>query len=114
MHVSDNYCKKCLSVGYSGILFAIVVRVFAPAYTRLCRGLKYLLKVRYIIVGDPNGAGFFRSFFWAGRQHGPMSEKYRCTASYGMPLNFITFFLWILLKIDEYSSLKCYILTKHS
>ena len=34
------------------------------------------------------------------------------TASYGMPLNFITFFvLQILHKIDEYSCLKYFILT---
>ena len=36
------------------------------------------------------------------------------TASYGMPVNFSRFFLWILPKIDEYSGLKCFILTKHS
>ena len=34
------------------------------------------------------------------------------TVSYGMPLNFITFLLRILNKIDEYSCLKCCIYTK--
>ena len=53
-HVSDN-SKKCLSVGNSGILsvIVVVVCVLAPAYTSLCRGLEYLLKVRYIILVDP-------------------------------------------------------------
>ena len=36
------------------------------------------------------------------------------TANYGMPLNFITFFLRILHKIDEYSCLKYCISTKLS
>ena len=59
-HVSDN-SKKCLSVGNFGILSVVVVGVLcsaSTAYTGLCRGLKYLLKVRYIILVDPNGAGF--------------------------------------------------------
>ena len=46
-HVSDN-SKKCLSV----------VCVLAPAYISLCRGLKYLLKVKYIILVDPLRARF--------------------------------------------------------
>ena len=58
-HVLDNY-KKCLSVGNSGILsvVVVVVCVLAPAYTSLCRGLKYSPKVMYIILVDPKVAGF--------------------------------------------------------
>ena len=57
----SNKSKKCLSVSNSGNMY--VCRVYrlhmffifaiAPAYTRLCRGLKYLLDVRYIILVDP-------------------------------------------------------------
>ena len=36
----------------------IVICVFAPDYSSLCRGLEYLLKVGYIIAVDSNGAGF--------------------------------------------------------
>ena len=32
--------------------------VLNPAYTSLRRGLEYLLKVRYIIIVDPNGVRF--------------------------------------------------------
>ena len=56
-HVSEK-SKKCLSVGNSEILY-VVVCVLALAYTSLCRGLQYLLKVRYIIVVNPNGAEVF-------------------------------------------------------
>ena len=37
---------------------SVVVCVLAPAYTSLCRGLKYLPKVRYIILVDPLWARF--------------------------------------------------------
>ena len=53
-HVSDK-SKKCLSVRKSEIL-----SVLAPAYTSLCRGLENLLKVRYIILVDPNVVGFLK------------------------------------------------------
>ena len=58
-------------------LLSSSVCVHAPTYTSLCRGLKYLLTFMYIILVDPNGAGFLisRPFFWAGRQHCPMSAK---------------------------------------
>ena len=66
-HVSDN-SKKCLSVGNSEILsvvcrpssavVVVVVCVLAPAYTSLCRELKYSPKVGYIIVVDPLWTGF--------------------------------------------------------
>ena len=52
-HVSDN-SKKYLSVGNFGILF--VVCSAYTAYTSLCRGLKYFLKVRYFIINYPNVA----------------------------------------------------------
>ena len=53
-----------MSVGNFGTLFSSVC-VLAPTYTSLCRGLEYLLKVRYIILVYPNGAGFliFNSVF---------------------------------------------------
>ena len=44
-----NLRNDCLSV----ILF-VVVGVVAPAYTSLCIGLEYLLKVRYIILTEPD------------------------------------------------------------
>ena len=51
-HFSDK-SKKCLSV---------VICVLAPAYTCLCRDLKYLLKFRYSILVDLNGTGFLTVF----------------------------------------------------
>ena len=61
-HVLDN-SKKYLYIGNSGILSVVIVVVvivciLALAYTSLCRGLEYLLKVRYTILVDPNGVGF--------------------------------------------------------
>ena len=46
--------KKCLNVGYSGILeFGLSsICVLAPTYISSCRGLEYLLKVQYIILVD--------------------------------------------------------------
>ena len=59
-HVSDN-SKKCKSVGNFGILSVIcrlsVCRA-STAYNSLCRGLKYLLKVSYIILNYPNVTRF--------------------------------------------------------
>ena len=46
-HIS-NKSKKCLSFDNSGILS--VVCLCPSAYTSLCRGLKYLLKARYIVL----------------------------------------------------------------
>ena len=54
-HVSDK-TKKCLSVGNFGI--QTIVCVLAPTYT-LCRSLKYLLKVRYIILIRPQRSRIF-------------------------------------------------------
>ena len=50
-HVSDN-SRKCLSVGNFRILFDVGLSVCdaSTAYTSSCRGLKYLLKLRYIII----------------------------------------------------------------
>ena len=48
--VSDN-SKKCLCVGNFRILSVVV--------DSLCRGLKYLLKIKYIILNYPNVAWFF-------------------------------------------------------
>ena len=57
---------KCMSFGNgkSGIL-SVVVSVLAPAYKSLCRGLKFLLKERYIILVVPNVTRFLisRPFF---------------------------------------------------
>ena len=53
--------KQCLSVRNFGIQSAVIVVVVCSAftaYTSLCRGLKYLLKVRYIILVYPNLARF--------------------------------------------------------
>ena len=50
-HESDKN-KKCLSVDNSGILFVVCSEF--TAYTCLCRDLKYLLKVGYIILVFPN------------------------------------------------------------
>ena len=48
-----------LSDGNFSILSALVVVACSvpSTYTRLYRGLEYLLKVRYIILDDPNVAG---------------------------------------------------------
>ena len=55
----------CLSV-ISEFWLSSVVCSASPAYTGLCRGLKYLLKVRYIILNDPNVARFliFETLCW--------------------------------------------------
>ena len=59
-HISDK-SKKCLS----GILSIVVDCVFTPAYTSLCRGLKYLLKVRYIILDPLRDVWKIKSQKWA-------------------------------------------------
>ena len=71
-HESDNLRNFCLSVG---IMSVFVVCSASTAYTGLCKGLKYLLKVRYIILDSSNVVGFliFKTFFWAGWKHCPMS-----------------------------------------
>ena len=70
--------KKCLYVGNSGILTVVVIVVcLCPAYTSLCTGLEYLLKVRYItVVNANNGAGFliFNTGFMGWKNTAP--EKY--------------------------------------
>ena len=75
-HVSDNSKKNSyLSVGNFRILF--VVCSASAAYTSLCRGLKYLLKVRYVILVYSNVAEILISnavFFIAGYKQGLMSE----------------------------------------
>ena len=57
-HVSDE-SKKCLSVGNARILSVVCEQ--SPAFPSICRGLEYLLKVRYIILVVPNVAGFLIS-----------------------------------------------------
>ena len=47
--------KNCLSVGRSACRSVCHA---STAYTSVCRGLKYLLKVRYIILNYPNVARF--------------------------------------------------------
>ena len=49
---------------------SFVVFVLVPAYTSLCRGLDYLLKVRYIIVVVLNGSDsmIFSTFFCYGME----------------------------------------------
>ena len=49
-----NLRDVCLSV----TLEFYLTFVLAPAYTSFCKGLKYSLKVRYIILAPPNVAGF--------------------------------------------------------
>ena len=76
-HVPDQ-SKKCLTVVNSVCHRSMSsssssVCVLAPAYTSLCTGLEYLLKAGYIILVNPNGAGFLN--FWAGQQHCRMSGK---------------------------------------
>ena len=62
-HKSDKN-KKCLSVGNSGILSVVrclllsVVCSVSTVYTNIYRALKYLLKVRYIILIYPSLTGF--------------------------------------------------------
>ena len=57
-HKSDKN-KKCVSVGNFKILS--VTCSASAAYTSLCRGLKYLLKVGYIILDNLNLARFLIS-----------------------------------------------------
>ena len=63
----------CLSVILEFCLY-VVILVFTLAYTSLCKGLKYLLKVMFIIEIDPNGAGFL-IFDTVFQQHYPMFKK---------------------------------------
>ena len=70
IHTNDNILSRCMITmcQMNRAVFWILYRevysqirnfcVLAPAYTSLCRGLEYLLKVRYIIVVDLNGARF--------------------------------------------------------
>ena len=48
-----------------------VVSVLISDYISLCRGLEYLLKARFIILVDPNGAKFliFKTVFWVGHKN---------------------------------------------
>ena len=66
-----------MSVGNSDCRRLSSVCVLAPAYTSLCRGLEYLLKVRYIILVVLNGAGFliFNTIFVTGWEYCPVSEN---------------------------------------
>ena len=53
-YVLDN-SKKCLCLGNFGILsVGLSVCSASTAYNSLCRGLNYLLKVRYIILTWPD------------------------------------------------------------
>ena len=71
-HESDN---KCLSVGNFGILSVVVVCSASTAYTSLCRGLKYLLKIIYIILVYPNVARFLNFLDSLLRQSKEISQK---------------------------------------
>ena len=53
-HVSEH-SKKCLSVILELCLLFVVCSASA-AYTRLCKGLKYLQKVKYIVLNYPKVA----------------------------------------------------------
>ena len=55
-------------------LSAVFCCLLSAAYTSLCRDLKYLLKVKYIILVYPSMADFSQ-FFGAGSKHNPMSEN---------------------------------------
>ena len=49
--------RQSLSLSSSYVV-GVVICVLAPAYTSFCRGLEYSPKVRYIILVNPNEAGF--------------------------------------------------------
>ena len=113
---------------WSGILSVVVCLfyILAPAYISVCRGkwgLDYLLKVRCIILVDPNGAGFLiSSTFFHGMETLPYVWKiYKKWAPYAFGSIYLhqtftecmfnqythfdisTFFMklsWILWKVD--------------
>ena len=66
----------CLSVILEFCLLYVVC-LSSTAYTDLCRGQKYLLKVRYIILNYPNVARFLilRLFVWTGQKHDVCLKK---------------------------------------
>ena len=69
----EFWYKKAKSIKYWQIFCHLFV-------TSFCRGLglEYLLKIRYTILLILTWQDFWfsRLFFWAGRQHFPVSEKY--------------------------------------
>ena len=82
-HKSDK-SKKFLYVSHFGILSVIVFHLSSvicrhlpifsssTAYTSLCRGLKYLLKIQYFIKDYPD---FYIHFVWTGKKECPISDK---------------------------------------
>ena len=71
----DPNVQKCLYVGYFEFCL-VCCRLRSVAYTSLCWGLKYLLKMPYFIQDYLNVTGFFiLEFFWASWQYGPIFEK---------------------------------------
>ena len=68
--------KKCLSVGNFGIL-SVVICSASTAYTSLCRGWKYLLKMPYFIKYYLSVAGFsiFETLCLSRLKNSPISEK---------------------------------------
>ena len=80
-----NLCPyiSILLLVYFSVFSKLMFQLFCDCYKRayslypsLCRGLEYLLK-SYFIPNYPNVAGFliFKTVFWVGRQHCPMSEN---------------------------------------
>ena len=53
------------------------------------------------------------NFLWLCILSKLICQNAKCVAIYEKSPNFITFFLQILHKIEEYSCLKCFIFTKH-
>ena len=105
----------CLSVIVEFCLSSSIVLacVLAPAYTSLCRGMEYLLKVRYIIVVDPNRSGFWfsRQFFWAEWQHSPIylkntSQKW-ATFVFGSTYCHQTFLEWVCSQFTHFGIFSC-------
>ena len=71
----DTFPQKKLRNVCLLVILSVVVCIFAPAYNSLCRGQAYLLKIRYIILVNPNGDFWFsKPFFWVGRKNVKMSD----------------------------------------
>ena len=70
---NSKACLSCILEFY----LSLSICSASIAYTILCRGLKYLLKVPYIILDYPNVSRFliFGTLFWAGPKHCSMPEN---------------------------------------
>ena len=109
----SNRNKKCLSVGNFGIM-SVVVCSLSVAYTMLYRGLKYLLKIPYIIQDYPKYCPMSKKIsqkwmvFVFGSTpthlHQSFTESFTTfwsidmpdiTARYGKFLVFIAFFVYV-------------------